>query len=42
MTAEVAAGSTPSTRAVLGSEIAVQDEVQSSEVIGSVKTKTHM
>ena len=43
MTAEVAAGSTPSTRANLGNEIAIQDEVQFSEnIVGSVKTnKTH-
>ena len=44
MTAEVAAGSTPSTRGALAYEIAIhQDEVQFSEnIVGSVKTnKTH-
>ena len=43
MTAQVAAGSTPSTRAVLGRDIVMKrHEVQLSEnIIGSVKTKTH-
>ena len=44
MTAEVAAGLTPSTRGALAYEIAIQDEVQFSEnIVGSVKTnKTHV